>query len=197
MNTIMDYIVSAIFFGVLALIVGRVQINLNSSLCQNTFRVNTQQNGVQLANQIEYDFLKIGNHVTGQKIFYANTDNIVFHADIQNNNTINIVSYEKKTPLQSTQTSNPLDFPLIRTCDGVPITQQYGLISFSMTYYDTLNRKLATPIETQIRLDSIRSIRVKFQVESPEQVVSYTDTTYSDINWEKLLFPRNLGKLDY
>jgi hypothetical protein len=181
------------------LTVGRVQINLNSSLCQNTFRVNTQQSGVQLANQIEFDFLKIGHRVKGQKIFSADTGRITFRADILNGNTIdtNLISYAIGTPSQSTHTSNPLDFPLVRTQNGSPITQQYGLLAFCISYYNVSNIKMSTPISTQNRLDSIRSIRVKFLVESPDAVISYTDTTYSDINWEKLLFPRNLGKKDY
>lgn len=198
MSVILDYISAAIIFGILALTVTRVNMNINASLFQNTYRVNIQQAGVQLAHQIEYDFLKIGHHIKGTKISNADTTSIKFYTDLTNtNDTTAWVSYSIGDTTQTTFTTNPRDFPLFREHKGVSVTQQYGLISFSIAYYDTFNVEMKTPINTTVRLDSIKSIRVKFTVESPEPVISFTDTTYSAINWEKWMFPRNLGKKDY
>ena len=84
MSVMLDYISSMLMFGILAVTVARVQLNLNSTISQNTFSVTTQQNCVELARQIEHDFLKIGLHAPGQKVFFADSNKIAFKGDLGN-----------------------------------------------------------------------------------------------------------------
>ncbi len=192
-----DYIASAIVFGILALTVARVQANLNSTMYENTFTLTTQRNAVELARQIEFDYLKIGNRVKGLKITYADTSQVTFRADLKNNWDTLLVTYAAGTTSQSLQTPNPSDFPLVRTEKGVTITQQRGLTRFFMQYYDSLNHRITTPITVADSLRRIRAIDVRFTVMSPEAVISGSDTLWAGVNWRKLIYPRNLNKIDY
>ena len=78
MSSMLDMVGSAIIFGVLILTVARVQGNLNSTMYQNTFNLNTQTEAVLLARQIEYDLTKAGYRVTGAKILIADSTRIAF-----------------------------------------------------------------------------------------------------------------------
>jgi len=193
----LDYIASVIVFGVLILTVGRVQTNLNSTMYQNTYTLTTQRNAVDLARQIESDFLKIGHRVRGAKISYADTSRITFRGDLMNDWDTVVVDYLAGAKTQSSQTANPNDFPLFRTVKGVSITQQWGLTRFYLQYLDSVNRLISTPITVSDSLRRIRSIDVQFTVESPSGVITTTDTLWAGVNWRKLIFPRNLNKIDY
>ncbi|OGU31416.1 MAG: hypothetical protein A2X67_11400 [Ignavibacteria bacterium GWA2_55_11] len=193
----LDYIASAIIFGVLALSVARIQSNINATLYQNTFTVITQQNAVELARQIEFDILKIGHHVRGQRIFYAAERRIQYRADIRNDmDTVN-VQYLAGTITQGAITSNPRDFPLFRQEVTTNVRQNWGLIEFRITYFDSNNVQIGTPTNVADTLVKIRGINVKFTVQSPEPVIGQAgDSSWAGVTWEKLMYPRNLGQLN-
>src|SRR3972149_3020651 len=126
----LDYIASAIIFGVLALSVARIQSNINATLYQNTFTVITQQNAVELARQIEFDILKIGHHVRGQRIFYAAERRIQYRADVRNDmDTVN-VQYLAGTLFPRGHTSKPGVVPLSQSVVTTDVRHNWGLIEF-------------------------------------------------------------------
>ena len=202
MSAMMDYVFSTLIFGVLVFTVARVQLNVNSTMYQNTQTIITQQNAVELARQFEFDFLKIGHKISGQKVFYADTNRVDFKTCLLNDNTVYTISYTTGTKAQSSWSRNPNDFPVIRSStDAVNGTftqpRQYGIVEFSLSYYDSVNAKLATPMTTANAVLPIRAIKVKFRFESFEPVITPTDTIWAGVTWEKLLFPRNLNNLYY
>lgn len=202
MGAMFDYAFSTIVFGVLVFTVARIQINVNSTLYQNTQTIICQDNAVELARQLEYDFLKIGHKVSGQKLFYADTNRIDFTTHLLNNNTLFTISYTTGTTSASSWSRNPSDFPIIRTStDAVGGTftapRQYGVVEFKLSYYDSINGLLSTPRTTAAQLASVRAIRIKFRFESFEPVITATDTVWAGVTWEKLIFPRNLNNLYY
>ncbi len=186
-----------LMFAVLVVSVARVQLNLNSTVSQNTFSVTTQESCVALARQIEYDFLKIGLHVSGQKIFYADSTKIAFKGDLTYSGIPDSVVYSVGTTSQDSYSLNPNDFPLFRNLNGTTIQQNWGLTSLKISYFDSLSHLIPTPITTTANCNLIRGINVRLRVESPAPVYSYYDTTWSAVTWEKLLLPRNLWQLNY
>ncbi len=197
MSAMLDYIASAIIFGVLVLAVARVQTNINATLYQNTFTVITQGNAVELARQVEFDFLKIGHHVRGQRIFYAAERRIDYRADVSNNMDTALYRYQTGTIAQSANTPNPTDFPLFRIQAGTALRQNFGLIDFRISYFDSNNVRIGVPTNQVDTLAKIRGINVYFMVASPEPVLTpQGDTTYSLVTWQKLIFPRNLNQLN-
>lgn len=197
MGAMLDYIASAIIFGLLVLAVARVQTNINATLYQNTFTVTTQSNAVELARQIEFDFLKIGHHVRGQRVLYASERRIDYRADVLNNMDTLLYRYQTGTIAQAANTVNPLDFPLFRIQAGTALRQNFGLIDFRMSFFDSNNVRIGIPTNVADTLAKIRGINVYFVAASPEPVIgSAGDTTYSVVTWQKLIFPRNLNQLN-
>ena len=200
MSVMLDYIIAGIVFGILAMTITRTQINLNSSLAGNTFTVITQGNAVQMAQQIESDFLKMGYKVKQRPIItQADSTSIQFYAGYLDRITLELdtpkISLSIGTTSQATVTANPYDFPFFRQKNTSPrVEQDVGMTYFYLRYYDSLDHKISTPITTTTALNNIRSIFVQFSVQSPSPVISSYDTTWSAVNWQKLIYPRNLGR---
>lgn len=197
MSSFIDLITSVVVFGILAVTVARIQSNINVTMYQNQFNVVVQTNAVELARQVEWDFAKIGHHVTGQKILYAGASEIRYYADIDNDNTIHAIRYFTGDTSQCRSTLNANDFPLFRIQDGKSVQQNWGLTAMKFSYYDDANAEMPTPVTAVSDLARIHSITVSFRLQSSEPVVSLQDTSWAEVTWEKTIVPRNLGDLTY
>lgn len=197
MSSFLDIITSAVIFGVLTLTVARVQSNINATMFENQFNYVTQTNSVELARQIEWDFTKIGHHVAGQKISFADSAEIQFQADLTDEGVAHVIRYSLGDTSGCSRTVNMRDVPMFRVQDGITMKQNWGLTAFKLKYYDGNNQRIPVPITGASGLASIRSINVVFQIESSEPVVSESDTMWASVAWEKTIVPRNLGNLNY
>jgi hypothetical protein len=196
-SVLVDMITATLIFGILALTAARVQANINVTMYENQFNVTTQTNAVELARQIESDFTKIGYHISGQKIFVADSTRIQFTADLNNIKSTNTLIYSIGNPSQCAMTKNQNDFPMFRSQDSKIVTQNWGLIFFKLTYYDSTNKKISTPITGVANLARIHAICASFRLESPEPVIDGRDSVWSAVTWKKTIIPRNLGDLSY
>src|SRR5271157_699065 len=131
-SMLVDMITATIIFGVLALTVACVQGNINLTMYENQYNVVTQTNAVELARQIEWDFTKIGYHISGQKIFVADSTRLQFTADLTNKYLTNTVIYSVGVPSQCATTKNPNDFPMFRSQDSQVVTQNWGITYFML-----------------------------------------------------------------
>jgi hypothetical protein len=189
----LDFLGSTIVFGVLLLTVGRVQVNLNSTLYYNTYNYMTQNYAIEFSKNIEFEFNKIGYHVTGTKIDTADVDKIRFSYKERNSTTLVTVTYWKG--VADATSRNPHDFLMLKKTNSGAVQQQCpGLTEFRLTYLNASFQTMSTPI-TGSRTDSIHAIRVNFRVESFEPIIMADRTDYISIYWEKLIYPRNLGNL--
>lgn len=194
MSSVLDFIGSAILFGILALTIIRVQGNLNTTMMENTLNLNTQSYAVALAREIEHDITKAGYSVTGSKILKADSTEIVFKGAQIYGGSIDSVGYS--VGAADTASTNPHDFLFKRTAiTGGPLSIRCGMTYFRISYYDSLNNIVHTPV-TGSGLAAIRGINVKFRVESLDPVTDPLtgDVNYFAVSWEKLIYPRNLGK---
>ena len=196
-SVLVDMITATLIFGVLALTIVRVQANINLTMYENQYNVVTQTNAVELARQIEWDFTKIGYHATGQKIFVADSTQIQYKAVLTNTGAVNTVNYSVGLPSQCSMTKNVNDFPLFRSMDSKSVTQNWGLSYFRLTYYDSTNRKIPTPITGATNLAKIHAVCASFRLESPDPVIDGKDTVWSAVTWKKTIIPRNLGDLSF
>ena len=194
MSVMMDYVASGIVFGILLITIASIQVNINSTLYENTFSVRVQGNAVGLAYQLEHDILKAGYHVmTGTSVSVADSTRLTYTSDMNNTGTITNVSYSTGTTSQALSTMNPDDFPLFRTEGATTLTQRWGLTYFKFAYYDSaMNVLNSMPLNSSDRA-KIREIQATFIVQSPEPVISQVDTSWPAITWTKMLVPRNLG----
>jgi hypothetical protein len=194
MSVIMDMIGSAVLFGILTLTIIRVQGNLNTTMMENTLNLNTQSYTVALAREIEHDLTKAGYGVTGPKIFVADSTELAFVGALTYGGELDSVAYS--IGAVDTLSTNPHDFVFIRSArsrGSLPI--RCGMTDFKISYFDSLNAPMATPVAAS-RLKAIRGINVKFRLESLDAVTDpLTGTTnFFAVSWEKLIYPRNLGK---
>lgn len=190
MWVIIDIIGATLIVGIILMAIFGMNMNLNQATYNKTFSLITQTNCVTLARMFEYDLLKIGYHVPKDSaytppknlsILGAKSDSIVIRADLRDAGTINTVSYYVGQPSALGTTKNPRDRMLYRVEDGNVIAANIGLTSLTFKYYN--KDEFATTA-----VESIRSINIKFTVESPEPV----DTTYAAAFWQKKLYPKNL-----
>lgn len=194
MSSMLDMVGAAILFGVLILAVGQVQGNLNSTLAQNTFNLNTQSEAVYVARLIEYEISKAGYGVTGSKISVADSRSIAFKGAMTYGGPVDSVAYYTE-PSDST-TTNPNDFRFVRYAKSSgALSQRLVMTQFDISYFDSTHTRMTTPV-TGADLNAIRGINVRFRVESPEPVTDASTglSNYNAVTWEKLILPRNLGK---
>ena len=194
MSSVIDMIGAAILFGVLILAVGRVQGNLNQTMAQNTFNLNTQSEAVYVARLIEYEISKAGYGVTGSKISVADSQRIAFKGAMSYGGAVDSVSYYIGSA--DTTTQNPDDFRFVRYAKSSgEVSQRLVMTQFTISYFDSSNTKMTTPV-TGANLNAIRGVNFKFRVESAEPVMDISTglSNYNAVTWEKLIYPRNLGK---
>lgn len=194
MSSMIDMVGAAILFGVLILAVGRVQVSLNQTMAQNTFNLNTQSEAIYVARLIEYEVSKAGYGVTGSKISVADDHAITFLGAMTYGGAIDSIAYY--TGAADTTTMNPNDFRFVRYAksSGV-VSQRLVMTRFDISYFDSLNVRMTAPV-TGADLNAIRGINIKFRVESAEPVTDASTglSNYNAVSWEKLIYPRNLGK---
>ncbi len=199
-SAMLDLVGSMLMFAVLIFTVGRVQVNLNSTMYHNTIMYGTQNYTLALSKQIEFDFHKIGFRVPNGtiKVEYADTTRITFRYVIRDDpaQTLRTITYalDPDTTGPASLTQNPNDIAFLRTENGTTITQNIGLTEFDLRYYDADMNLIPTPITGSWR-DSIRAINVSCRIESLEPVIMPDATRYISVIWEKLIYPRNLGNL--
>ena len=194
MSSMIDMVGAAILFGVLILAVGRVQGNLNQTMAQNTFNLNTQSEAVSLARLIEYEVSKAGYGVTGSKISTADSQRIAFKGAMTYGGPVDSVAYFAGEA--DTTTRNPDDFRFVRYAKSSgALSQRIVMTQFIITYFDSSNTRMSSPV-TGTALNAIRGVNFKFRVESAEPVTDISTglSNYNAVTWEKLIYPRNLGK---
>ncbi|MCZ7602348.1 MAG: hypothetical protein QY331_14850 [Melioribacteraceae bacterium] len=161
-------------------------LNLNSNVMQNagemSFDKIAQENLTSLVEEIEYDLKKIGYRSPDPKIVSVDTNAITFRYDIDNNGSVETISYFTSDTTILSNTPNPRDIFLYRTVNGSqPQTSNLGVTRFRLWYYDASGNLTSTPAD-------IRSIKFALNVES---LFTYNDeyvTTYI----ERLIQPNNL-----
>ena len=184
MGLMIDLIGSLALIGVLILTVAMVHVNMNQAMYESTFELTAQQNLIELARLLEYDFLKIGYRTPKPAITLADSDRITFKADLENLGSVDSVQYYlgSTTGVGVAATPNPRDRVLYRLRNGeAEKGTSLGVVQFHLTYYDS------TGIVTS-DVNLIRSIKAQLMVESQYPV----DSTYAGAYWEKLIYPRNL-----
>jgi hypothetical protein len=184
MGSTLDLLGSLILLGVLILAVATVHLNMNQSVNEGGFELRTQQNLIELARTMEFDFLKIGYNSPKPAIAVADSDRITFKADLENRGIIDSVRYYLGGPSDGgvAATPNPRDRVLYRVLNNEPQRgTSLGVVQFYLTYYDSAGNTTTAP-------NMIRSIRVQLTVESQYPV----DSTFAGAYWEKHIYPRNL-----
>jgi len=178
--------------GLLLLIVLRLNNTATEKTTNYGGELSLQQNLVTIAQIMEYDFRKMGYCKNFQKfpdptksIAQATANSIKFYADVDDNGSMDTISYYTGGFL--TSTPNPRDIFFYRKLNSQPAAAiNLGVTQFFMRYFDALGDTLSFPIS---KPSLISSYEINVQVET---VYAY-DENYSTAFWKQIrLLARNL-----
>ena len=190
MSYLLDIIGSTIIAGMVVMILLAVNINNTTSSSALLFTTIEQQKITQVSEIIQYDFYKIGYLTTGEKIAIADSNEIKFYSDINNDTEIDSVHYYVGNISDLGYTSNPDDMPLYRqrnTADS--LLAEIPVVDFNLSYYDSIGNTLDySSLTSAAGRNRIKSIKIKIAVESDEV---YADE-YRTSEWKKKISPKNL-----
>lgn len=195
-STLLDVVGSVILGGLLLLTI----IKLNGRATENRFIFGNdrilQRDVSNLAQLLESDFRKMGfagdNVVVDDTVHFilnADTSSIKFLADINDDNSLETVTYYLGPTSELANTPNPRDRILYRKINNeTPLKISTNAVKFNFQYFDTFDSLLTLPI-SDTRLIESMLISVKMEDNS-----AY-DQKYSTAYWQQVrLTSRNLRK---
>lgn len=186
MGSYLNLIGSIIIGGIFLMMINNYNNSLSQTSHERTLDGITIYHANQVSKLIEYDFNKMGLRVPPSTtiIKRADSSQITFLADINNNGAIDSVRYILSVPDSASGTVNPRDRILYRLVNNEAMRDAtLGVTRFRIRYFDWLGN-----ITTDPKL--IRNLEVTLRVES---IVPY-DTVYSAFHWQTKITPPNLAR---
>lgn len=193
-TTLLDILGSIIIGGVMMTIAYRLSDTITDRTYNHSGELTIQQNLATVAQIVEYDFRKIGycknwNLIPDptKAILYADSSEIKFYTDIDNNGTVDSIRYYLGPTSQLTGTSNPRDRLLYRVLNNEsPKSSNLGVTQFYLVYFDALGDTITPPVGVN---GGITSIEINLTVESTDAY----DQKISKAFWRQIrMVSRNL-----
>lgn len=199
-STMIDMVGSFFIGGVLLL----MALRLNASGMETNAVYNSnlilQQNITTLVRMIEEDFRKIGYCQDWKKIpdpsksiRIADSSRFRFWTDVDNDGTLDSITYFIGPTSQLLDTPNPRDRYLYRQVNNIaPNRMNLGVTQFSLRYRDAENDQLSFPISDP-RLVYFMEINVAVETQAPLEQDYMQDTTQYQVYWRQIrLLTKNL-----
>ena len=190
MGYLLDIVGSFIIAGMVIMILLAVNINNNASSSVILFTTIEQQKVTDVSELIEYDFYKIGYRIPDEKIAIADSNEIKFYTDINNDDVVDSVHYYLGELTDLSSTTNPNDRLLHRRRNNTDsLSTAIPVVDFNLSYFDSIGNSLdyASLTSSGVR-ELIKSIKIKITVESDEMY----DEQYRTSEWKKKISPKNL-----
>jgi len=186
-NVVLDLLGSFIIGGMLLVNIISLQGNASSqSDLYSATRV-TQKNLVTLVGILENDFRKLGYGVTDptKSIVKADSNDIIFKADINRNGIIDTIRYYVGSTSELKETPNPNDKLLYRIENKeTPQSSNLGLTRFLLKYYNQ-------DMVPESNINAIKIVEITISVESPFPI----NGQYPNAFWKQTrITSRNLNR---
>jgi len=196
MSIAMDLIGSVVIAAYVIVLGLQLNQNILGNSDASKASLNVQESLVDIVRNIEYDFRKIGYHVTDPKtsIEIATPNHIRYQADVDNDGDIDHVDWYVGAPL--TNLPNDSVRVLYRMVNnGTPVGASLGVTEFKLRYLTQDGQ------ETSV-LSQIWIVETTLRVESPYKVQdqiltdqSYNDMGYASAFWQQTrLASRNIKR---
>ncbi len=179
-------------------------LQLNASANEVTLVYNgnaiLQQNLTSLVDILETDFRKIGYckdwtkiSDPSQSIRIADSNRIRFLTDVDNNGTLDSVTYYLGPTSELASTPNPYDRYLYRVVNnGTPFPMNLGVTQFSFLYFDAENDTVPFPV-TDPRIVYSMQVSVAIQSAAPYKQEYLNDPSQYEVFWKQIrLVTQNL-----
>jgi hypothetical protein len=183
MSYMLDIVGSFIIGGLLLLAVMSSYSNVSEFALTSSMNLSVQENLREWTQIVQHDLRKVGYHLPDSvsAFRHCDTTSIIFLGDIDNNGTVDSVSYFISGTEMVPGTENPRDRMLTRSLSGQQITGSLGITDFQLAYYDSVGSPTWVP-------SNVKAVEVFIQVESAFPL----DTTYVRSNWRGVISPINL-----
>jgi hypothetical protein len=189
MSDWLDIVGSFVIGGIVILILANLNFSISAAASDNLYSGIVQRGLTSATDLIEFDFYKIGYRSSGNKIEIADSNEIKFYSDIDNDGVSDKMHYFVGDPKSFTETSNPNDFLLTRMKNKEKPAASIPVVDFKLTYYDSLGQKIDYALlSSQSERDKIKTLRIRMQCESDGMI----DDHYEAVEWEKTIKPKNI-----
>jgi hypothetical protein len=191
-STLLDLIASISIFGLLFLIILRLNAGASESSSAYFANYMLQRNMLTLTVMLEQDLKRVGlnNGDMNGGILVADSNRFCFMTDLDVNdgNPTDVVEYRTGPVAELNTTPNPNDRYLYRSVNGVVSKMNLGLTQFSILYYDIVDptNKLTFPI---VNLGNIGPVDISIKLESPYKMVKQeymNDTSQYEMLWRQI-----------
>ena len=189
MDKLLDLIGANIIWGFLLLII----INVNSQMNDYSFEsINTsvtQMDAVELTRIIELDFQKAGTLISGDKISIADSNQVKFYFDQNNDGSQDFLNYYLGNKSDLNDTANPNDRQIYRNLNDT-INTIGNITDLKFEYLDSLGQNISyASLQNQTSRNNIKIFRISILKEG--QYPNY-DSLYPAIEWTREIRPKNL-----
>lgn len=193
MSVMIDMIGASVMVGIMMVSILKLNANLTAETYRSVSSVSIQTEAIQLSRIAEFDFYKAGYGIAKPGVItLAESSHIIFKANLKNIvGGSDVIEYLLGGSVGTS--TNPNDKQLSRYENSTRVFVSNSVTRFRLQYFDARDSMLVPPLASAQR-DSVRSIKVLLNMESPEPFSSayHTDSTYAGAYYEKLIFPRNL-----
>ncbi|MEJ2495020.1 MAG: hypothetical protein P8Y79_11915 [Ignavibacteriaceae bacterium] len=188
MTEIIDYIGSVVVVGIVILIVANLHFSLSAEASNNLYSTNLEYNIVGVAETFEYDLYKAGYRVEGDKIIIADSSEIKFLTDINNDGNVDSVYYRAGDVSELDSTENNNDRILYRTLNTTTNAMDY-ITKLKISYYDSCFKQIDYANLSNANWKSaIRGIKIQIIKETTDKI----NGGFIKSEWNKVINPINL-----
>jgi hypothetical protein len=196
MNSLQDLVISVAIGGIVLAMLFGFNTNIAQQGSAQNIKIIAQSNLTTVTNLLEFEFKKMGYRVAkglDSAIVYADSNKIKFKGDIDNNGTVDTLTYylnaASPSGLQNTNTRI-----LYRTLNSQSAKSiNLGITRFRLWYSDASGNPFTSNPVSQPSL--ITCVKIGMNIES---TVPYKVTTESYVTknpgvyWEQIIKPKNL-----
>ncbi len=189
MSDWLDILGSIVIGGIVILIFANLNLSISAASAENLYSGIVQRGLTSATDLMEFDFYKIGYRSSGNKIEIADSNEIKFYSDIDNDGVSDKMHYFVGDAKSFNETSNPNDFLLTREKNKEKSVASIPVVEFKLTYYDSLGQKIDYALlSSQDERDKIKTLRIRMQFESADMIYDH----YEAVEWEKTMKPKNI-----
>jgi hypothetical protein len=189
MSDWLDIAGSFVIGGIVLLTFANLNLSITVGAAENLYSGVVQGEVTSAADLIEHDLYKIGYRCSGNKIEIADSNEIKFYSDIDNDGVLDEINYVLGDAESFTETGNPNDCLLTREKNEEKPGAFIPVVDFKFTYYDSLGQKIDyTLLSSQAERDKIKTIKIRMKCETADMI----DNHYEAVEWEKTIKPKNI-----
>ncbi len=194
MWSILDTLGASLIGGMVLLMVISINLQMNN-LSSEIIEYNiVQSNLTSSTEDIKYDFYKIGYKVNGSKIGIADSNQIKFYADINNDDNIDTLHFSfVKAVIDTAQGSINPNGILYKSINGGNNQIASFSTNFNLSYYDSIGQAISyQSLANQQWRDKIRTIKIELLLSSNYAI----NNNISKTDWSSTINPKNLRNIN-